>query len=443
LGNRTNEVQTVRPTSGSNVVTAYGATFNAFNQLLTRSRSGGGLPVQNVTYAYDNNGNLTTETVASPASVTSFSWDRDNRLRSVTPTTPGTPTSYSYDANGLRIQRIDATANVNYLLDGPSVLEELDGVLATQTRYLNNPQAIDDVVSFTKGGATYAPLTDALGSVYATTDSAGAIAHRYDFDVYGARTDLGGSGPGVDVGYTGRWHDSNGLQESRQRQRRPELGVWLQSDRQGLIDGPNRYSYARSRPASLTDPLGSYAISVGQSVYSSAHANEILNEVPIAEMAAMEFEYSQQTVQFEFQIPLEMATTYPPQVATYTLDWSSIGFVPLLRLEADDCEGAHGVSPRASGYWLPIAYIDPNPSRPAIPFAGPFKYAPAILHEWVHASINDFISRHHDPSSAITFFTASGRNPISEEIGIGWDSVEEIIAYTVEWETFPVTRSPP
>ena len=75
------------------------------------------------------------------------------------------------------------------------MLEELDGLNATETRYLNNPQAIDDIVSFTKGGATYWPLTDALGSVYATTDSSGAIAHRYDFDVYGVRTDLGGSGP--------------------------------------------------------------------------------------------------------------------------------------------------------------------------------------------------------------------------------------------------------
>ena len=86
LGNRTGEAQTVH--GASDVTTSYAASFNAFNQLKTRNRSGGGLPAQNVTYNYDNIGNTLNETTASPAAVTSYGWDRDNRLRQVTPPSP-------------------------------------------------------------------------------------------------------------------------------------------------------------------------------------------------------------------------------------------------------------------------------------------------------------------------------------------------------------------
>jgi RHS repeat-associated protein len=189
----------------------------------------------------------------------------------------------AYDANGLRTQRVDATGIVNYLLDGPTVLEELDGVLATQTRYVNNPQAVDDIVSFTKGGATYWPLTDAIGSIYATTDFTGAIAHRYDFDVYGVRTDSGGAGPGIDRGYTSRYLDANGLQENRDRQRRPELGAWLQADRAETVDGANVYRYTRNLPTLLTDPTGRYSISV-----EGADSYELLR----AELATWELQWA-------------------------------------------------------------------------------------------------------------------------------------------------------
>jgi len=82
------------------------------------------------------------------------------------------------------------------------------------------------------------------------------VVHRYDFDVYGKRTDLGGSSPAVDVGYTGRRHDLNGFIENGNRQRRPELGGWMQPDRLGMVDGPNRYNYVKNQPTMATDPFG-------------------------------------------------------------------------------------------------------------------------------------------------------------------------------------------
>ena len=110
----------------------------------------------------DNNGNTLSETTASPAAVTSYLWDRDNRLRLVTPPSPGSPTSYAYDTNGLRIQRVDSTGNVNYLLDGRSVLEELDGVLATDS-LPEQPAGHRRHHTYQRAGVTEYPLTDASG----------------------------------------------------------------------------------------------------------------------------------------------------------------------------------------------------------------------------------------------------------------------------------------
>ena len=35
-----------------------------------------------------------------------------------------------------------------------------------------------------------------------------------------------------------------------------EVAVWLQPDRHGMPDGPNRYEYVRNRPTTATDPTG-------------------------------------------------------------------------------------------------------------------------------------------------------------------------------------------
>jgi len=140
------------------------------------------------------------------------------------------------------------TGTTWYLLDGSSVLEELDATNATTIRYLNNPRQIDEVLAYQRGSQTEFPLVDGLGSLFASTDASGTVVHRYDFDAHGKRTDLGGSAPAVDVGYTGRWHDANGLIEYRPRLRRPELGGWLSADplRSGnILDVPSLVVFAR------------------------------------------------------------------------------------------------------------------------------------------------------------------------------------------------------
>ncbi len=234
-------------------VAKYDATavdrLNVFNQLVTSDSIAG----VHTAFAYDLNGNLLSTTTGSAG--TTYGWTKDNRLSSVTPPT-GPATSNSYDAFGARIERIDAAGTTRYLLDGQSVLEELDGASATSISYLNNPKQLDEVFAFKRAGAVAYPLTDGLGSVYAIADASGGIGRRFDFDAYGARADLGGGVAAIDVGFTGRWHDGDGLIEYRDRFFSPREAVFLGPDRVGMIAGPNLYSYVKNMPTMATDPTG-------------------------------------------------------------------------------------------------------------------------------------------------------------------------------------------
>lgn len=124
------------------------SSSNTFNQLSSSSRSGGGLPALSIAYIYDVNGNLTSETQG--AALTTYTWDADNRLRQVAQ--PSLLSLYEYDANGLRTKKVDGAAETRFLLDGVSVLSEYDSNNAATRRYLQNPEAIDDILQFTESG---------------------------------------------------------------------------------------------------------------------------------------------------------------------------------------------------------------------------------------------------------------------------------------------------
>jgi len=147
------------------------------------------------------------------------------------------------------------TGTTRYLLDGASVLEELDGASTATINYLNNPQQIDEILSFANGGQTFYPLQDGIGSIAAIGDANGLVVRSNSYDVFGEKTTTG-VGPPLAFGFTGREQDSNGLNYNRNRYYSPRQGRWLSPDRAGMIDGPNLYQYVRNLPTMLTDPTG-------------------------------------------------------------------------------------------------------------------------------------------------------------------------------------------
>ncbi|KFE67934.1 RHS repeat-associated core domain-containing protein [Hyalangium minutum] len=253
LGNRTalREV-----TGGTN--RQVNSAFNAFNQL-ERSFEGGVA----TEYGYDNNGNLLSETKAGQL-VKQYGWDLDNRLRQVT-LASGELHTFEYDATGLRTKQTTPAGSTQYLLDGATVLQEFSSTSPTPTSYLTHPQTTDEILSFQQAGSTYSPLTDALGSVVAIADQTGAVVRTNSYDAYGART-TSGSGPMLAFGYTGREHDSTGLNYHRDRYMDPKLGRWIQPDRLGMVDGANIYQYVRGNPTAYVDPSGKFGLLVGLAI---------------------------------------------------------------------------------------------------------------------------------------------------------------------------------
>jgi RHS repeat-associated protein len=190
------------------------------------------------TIGYDANGNILNDGTAA------YTWNGRNQLIS------RATTSFEYDAYGRRI--LNAVGN-NLLYEGWNAGQELSGTTPIANRILGG---IDEFFSRTDSTGVHSPLTDALGSVLALTNSSGNITAQYGYDPYGNTVSSGGTSTNV-FQYTGRENDGNGLYSYRARYYSPAFGRFISEDPIGFAgSGPNFYAYAGNSPMNLVDPLG-------------------------------------------------------------------------------------------------------------------------------------------------------------------------------------------
>jgi RHS repeat-associated protein len=103
--------------------------------------------------------------------------------------------------------------------------------------------------------------TDALGSVVAATNEAGAVLWRKDYAPFGEQID---ATPDTEkLSYTGKSHDdATGLANFGARNFDPEIGRFLSVDPVGFVeDNPmsfNRYLYVNNNPYKYVDPDGEF-----------------------------------------------------------------------------------------------------------------------------------------------------------------------------------------
>jgi RHS repeat-associated protein len=212
----------------------------------------------NVTYTYDNNGNLLTKTVGT--SVTSYGWDFENRLTSVTLPGTGGTVAFKYDPFGRRIEKVythsGATTTSIYAYDGDNQVEEVDAsgnnVVARYVQGLG----IDEPLAILRAGVTSYYHADGLGSVNALSQINGSYDEIYKYDSFGVRLSYDGTVTNP-FQYTAREFDSEtSLLYYRARYYDTTVGRFLSEDPKRFSAGVNFYSYVSNSAPNLTDPLG-------------------------------------------------------------------------------------------------------------------------------------------------------------------------------------------
>jgi RHS repeat-associated protein len=197
---------------------------------------------------YDANGNMTSD------GSNTHTWDARNRL--VAQSGPGLSASFQYDALGRRISKTVNGQTTQFLYDGNDIIAEIQSGAITAF-YLRGLNIDEPFIRITATGNEYYH-TDALGSVLALTNDAGAVTTTYVYEAFGKTTITGTSSNPFQ--FTGRENDNSGLYYYRARYYNSLAHRFIQED--PFIGIPrnsqtsNLYSYVLNDPISYRDPSG-------------------------------------------------------------------------------------------------------------------------------------------------------------------------------------------
>ena len=167
---------------------------------------------------------------------------------------------YTSDWQVLETRRTTSAEN-----DGPETLQP-------EYQFVWSVRYVDALLRRDKNGdendlcddETLYTLSDANQNVTALVNSAGTVLERYLYDPYGNVTVMDGAWGGRSgslyestVLFAGYWRDSEtGLYHVRNRMYHIRLGLWLQRDPLGYVDGMSLYEYVGGRPVGYGDPFG-------------------------------------------------------------------------------------------------------------------------------------------------------------------------------------------
>ncbi|MEW6008153.1 MAG: RHS repeat-associated core domain-containing protein [Candidatus Omnitrophota bacterium] len=216
-------------------------------------------------YTYDDNGNMSY----SGKGNSYLFYDYRNQVVALASSVPGGPNlGFRYDVLGRRIEKEnDQGQAIRSVYDGFREIEERNetGTLTATFVYGNG---IDELLSMNRGGQDYFFHENALGSIMFITDSAGAVAEKYDYDSYGITTirdpsgaPLASSAIGNPYMFTGRRFDpETQLYNYRTRLYDPAIGRFISADSIGRWTDArnlgNGFAYVGNNSPNLIDPMG-------------------------------------------------------------------------------------------------------------------------------------------------------------------------------------------
>ena len=236
------------------------------------------------TNAYDDNGNLTSESGEA-----TYTWDFEDRLIRVDQT-DGTVVEHFYDTDGVRVQTtatpIGGSATVtDFLVDTSGqlshVVAESDGGGTFISYYVRG----DDLLSVVRPAEQRHFHADGLGSIRTLTDKTGAVTDSYTYTAFGEQL----SHVGTDMQpyqFAGEPFDPNlGFYYNRARWLDAGSGRFLGMDPfDAAPTDPasiHRYLYTAARPVDFVDPTGLFfgvaTLSAGFSMLSVLSSTSLLS----------------------------------------------------------------------------------------------------------------------------------------------------------------------
>lgn len=239
-------------------------SYDAANRLTGRG---------NVTYAYDDAGNLIRKqdaSVAEPRRTTHYAYDGYNRLVEVRDGADQVLSRYAYDPFGYRLSKevtdtgaanTGATAGKRFFLQsGGGLLAELSSVGAVIQSYgwqADRPYSTAPLF-LRSGPAYYYYQNDELGQPRQLLDKAGNVVWSASrVTAFGQVTIAAGSSIEQPWRLPGQYYDAEtGLHYNLHRYYDTQTGRYVTEDPIGLAGGVNRYTYVYGSPTGFIDPTG-------------------------------------------------------------------------------------------------------------------------------------------------------------------------------------------
>lgn len=202
----------------------------------------------------------TIPSATTPTSSFTAEYDAWNRM------TKASSVTYRYDGLRRRVIRDDGTTTRHYYFsDKWQQLEERVGTSASaDLQYVWGMRHVDELVcrEDPTNGRLFV-MQDANFNVTAICNTSGTVQERFQYDPYGNRTIMSASWTTQSssvawvTGFQGLPLDGGmGVYWVRNRVYSPLVGVWVQRDPLGYLDGPSLYEFVSSNPIIGLDPIG-------------------------------------------------------------------------------------------------------------------------------------------------------------------------------------------
>jgi len=235
---------------------SYTYDYNGANELTSSTGPNG-----TTTYGYDDWGRMTSKSDGTRTATYDYRYDgmlygvdsnfvgegdvdyeyggqRKRRERTV----GGTTTQYNWDAGWNLLNEEDASGNLTR-----TFFHDPNKPIGTMLAHVDgtSPSTSDFLYYF----------QDNIGSTTQLRNEDNSFAGAYEYTPYGKSWYAGGIS--ADHQFTGKYRDTKAdLYYFPYRHYNPALARWTTPDPEGMIDGPNMYSYVSSNPIEHFDPLG-------------------------------------------------------------------------------------------------------------------------------------------------------------------------------------------